>query len=334
MSIDEWEKYVSDREPHFTSEPHFENIPWEKLSKIESDAKDAGWELILRTTNNTAYCPGHVGQDWHQTTQWIFGYPELQFLIILEYSENRWSLIKKEGEKPPILNYFSLSVIATTIVQDDEYYDEYYYDNVKKYFSIPKGPDGWVSNGGMMDEIGTSNFNFIYQKPNVKVGDNDLMDEQIPPSFWKDWIENNKEELLPGKFKKVQITDWSNTFVLPGNQSNSECSNILKIQMDYLYIQKCMKSNINKWLGSVYGGECLHIINRNFFTPPLIYNDKIKTEYDKKVAIIETKIKNEWLPFDQYNDNLFSQEEIRLSENAQELIRQAWAYVKANQISC
>ena len=350
MSNDDWEKYVSEREPHFTSEPHYENIPWEKLFQIETDAKAAGWELILRTTNNTAYCYGHVGQDWHQTTQWIFGYPKLQFLIILEYSEDRWSLTKKEGEKPPIKNYFSLSVIATTnektvqtVLNNSDVYsdDEYFYD-VKKYFAVPKPSNGWIQNGGMMDENGTSNFHFIYQKPNDKVGDfeiTDLMDEQIPPSFWKDWIENNKADLLQGKFKTVQITNWSNTFVLPGNQFNIECSKILQIQMNYLYIQKFMKSNINKWINYVFGSNSLNTINWNYWTPILHYNDKMnREEYDKKVAIIETKTKIkkfgkeevEWLPFNQYENNLFSQEEIRLSVNAQELIKQAWTYIKAN----
>lgn len=58
---------------------------------------------------------------------------------------------------------------------------------------------------------------------------------------------------------------------------------------------------------------------------PIIQN------YLKKTCIIEAKksvdSEPEWKPFDGYRESLFQHESIRLSENAQTLIKQVWGYV-------
>lgn len=157
MSDEDWKIYMETHEPHFTSEPYYELIQWKALQQLEIDAKAAGWKLILRTTNNTAYCPGHVGQNWCQRTQWIFGLPNMQSLIHLTYNEDIWSLNKEEDNSDiPLKNYFSLSVIATTklkvyektaaeIYADLEFdydYDYNYdyqstYSNKVEYYDLP-----------------------------------------------------------------------------------------------------------------------------------------------------------------------------------------------------
>ena len=392
MSDEQWIKYVETREAHFTSDPHYEIIPWEKLHSLESDATRAGWELILRTTNNTAYCPAHVDQDWCQRTQWLFGYPGLQFLVHITYNEDNWSLI--ETEDKPLQNYFSLHVISTNRIKikkadysnydiTDEYDDcESYHDT--RYFEMINCP-GWGRNGGFMDGKGIIDFKYIFIGLNAQfnsflgcystahkeepikttdttdtsdTSDTSLLAVQFPPSFWTDMIEKNRDEIMPGKFKgRVAISDWSDNYVFPGGQF--EFDYVLQWHMDFLFMQKFMKSNINNWIENVSCYDCGEEIGRRYWEPELYHSSRYNSyniywcennediedsensenrEYKihKKLCITETKRTKldgtvYWIPFSQYNEQqpLFEQDEIRLSANAQNLIDQMWTYIKS-----
>jgi len=342
MSDADWQIYVETHEPHFTSEPYYELIPWEALQQLEIDAKAAGWELILRTTNNTAYCPGHVGQDWCQRTQWIFGLPNMQFLIHLTYNEDKWSLVKEEEDNCDIQlkNYFSLIVIATTKIKvlektaeelDVDYDYDYYgnYSSTEEYYDLPKPANGWVHNGGM-SEGGTSQYHYVFANSNSKDNEKEeinILDKMIKPTFWIEWIENNKNNIKLGKFNKVQITHWSDTYVLPGGQFNID--KILQWDMDFRYLQQLRNSNISKWIIRVFGYDCCGTIGYDFWNIKLCGLDT--PELFKKTCIIEAKksadSEDEWKPFDGYRESLFHCKYIRLSENAQNLIRQVWEYV-------
>lgn len=384
MSDIDWEEYVKTHEPHFTSEPHYELIPWEKLCCLETDAIEAGWELVLRTTNNTAYCPGHVDQKWCQRTQWIFAYPGLQFIILITYNEDRWSL--NEEQEPELKNYFELEIISTTRIKTrkieyddsnyDYYMDDYYMADYKyierkdeeKYIEQIKEPIGWIRNGGMTDGNGTCNFKYIFvgknankynswpfnyasqtdtnadtkadSKEDSKEDKKDicLLETRFPKSFWKDLIENNKEEIIPGKFAEVQITHWDDVYVLPGGGSAGGLNNVLQWEMSFLFIKKFMNSNIQKWLTKVYGFECAGNIDNNYWEKIIYWVESQKPEFKKLSCIIEVieKTNNgnangEWILFNQYCKikTLFMCEDIRLSANARILIDQMWEYIKS-----
>jgi hypothetical protein len=369
MSDADWKIYVETHEPHFTSEPHYEVIPWEELQKLEIDAKTAGWELILRTTNNTAYCPGYVGQNWCQRTQWFFGLPNMQFLIHLTYNEDKWSLIEENNNNDlPPKNYFSLNVIATSklkvrektneeLAQELDYDSDYdylrNYSSRVEYYDLPKPATGWVRNSGMIHN-GTSQFEYIFEGSNVKYNsflglytstankandasdskekdtlkpEQNIMEQKIPASFWSEWIENNRDNIEPGKFSKVQITHWSDTYVLPGGQFNID--EVLQWDMDFRFLQKFMNSNISNWLEDIFGYNCCGTIRHDFWNIKIMGPLSDNPELFKKTCIIEAKKSDddEWTPFDGYRDSLLQYKSIRLSENAHTLIEHIWKYV-------
>ena len=427
MSDADWEIYVSTRTPHFTSEPYYELIPWTELQQLEVDAKKAGWELILRTTNNTAYCPGHVGQFWCQRTQWIFGLPNMQFLIHLTYNEDKWSLIDdKNTNELPVKNYFSLQVISTTklIVREktqvelDEEIDnaidldiadeldyslefalkqrhnkDIKYDYKSKYsfsfkptlryYSSLTPASGWISHNGMSCR-GNSQFDYIFVGSNAKLEsygyytspededktkqndkqnnnlvnkkenkENNLMAKMLSSTFWIEWIENNKDKIAPGVFDKVQITHWSDTYVLPGGQFYVD--EVLKWNMDYQFLKQLMQTSIRNWTKSIFGYDCCGAIGNSYWNFKYVGSLMHNPELFKKTCILEAKkadssasssasasasasanasssASDEWVPLDGYCDSLLQYKDIRLSHNAQTLIKQVWDFVeKQNQ---
>lgn len=372
MTDEQWNEYVSTREPHFTDEPHYEIIPWVKLKEIENDAINAGWELILRTTNNTAYCPPSIDYRWYQCTQWIFGYPGMQLLLVLSYTEDKFTLIKEtKDEDIEMTNDFCLAVVSTT---KPKYYTEdeceinsdyecdndcIYCDGKKpggKYYEAIKPAYGWIMNGGCSGGE-TQNFKYMFvgdKKPNFygiyKLSNNQLtgdekekeyeynqkhlINEMFPPKFWTEWIDNNKETLMPGKFEQnIQITSWDDTYVLPGCHY-IDLDEILKWQMSFLFIQKFMKSSIHKWLDDVFGYECGGNIHPNFWIQNLPYNIEQNSYLHKLVCITEvlpanTEDDDKWIPFNKFKIPLLQQKAIRLSTNAKYLIDEMWKYINS-----
>jgi hypothetical protein len=364
MSDEEWRQYVSSREPHFTSEPHYELISWKKLATLEKNASDAGLQLILRTTNNTAYCPGHVEQDWYQNTQWIFGLPGMQFMILLNYTEQKWMLEKKEGVEPPLKNYFSLEICASNrakpyVPKEKENEDEdniswdgisdYVYTPPKYTIESPKVGNGWVMNGGMRSRT-TFQYKFAYVGPNAKLtgfgyvseSDNilqvsdtiDLMDIQLPPQFWRECIELNMPELMPGKFEEIQITHWSNTYVLPGIQTDVE--HILAWEMDFLFQRKLLKSKLDQWVECMFGCDSFHSIGYGCWEPQVEWHHR--DVLAAQTAIIESREideldSNKWEPYCntiRFRPSNFKTKEIRLSPNATSMVKQVWDYINTN----
>jgi hypothetical protein len=354
MNEQQWNEYVSTREPHFTNEPYYDIIPWEKLQQIEIDAKNAGWELILRTTNNTAFCPSKLNYKWFQSTKWIFGYPGMQILLILSYTENKFTLInEKKDEDIELTNYFSLSIISSTKPQknnSNDYYKDYDWESDIEnfipddtYYDEIKPATGWSKNGGFIDN-GTYDFTYIFFGKNIEKNITKLTDEeikirkeniitlQIPKTFWTEWIEYNKDILRTGKFEKsIQITNWDNTNVLPGGQ---DCTSdeIIKWHMSFLFIQKLLKTNIHIWVNDIFGYDCHKNINNNFWNPILPYNIEENTDLQKLICITEvllTNTENNWIPFNTYKIPLLNIKDIQLSLNAKYLIEQMWTFIKS-----
>ena len=376
MTDEDWLEYVSSRKAHFTTKPHYELIPWEKLQVIERDASNAGWELILRTTNNTAYCPPALNYRWYQCTQWIFGYPEYQLLLVLSYTEHKFTLINDTpDDEIELVNYFGLKVVSTTkpkhytkedLYDDDELYrdyDEPYYPNNRPkigdvYYEHIKPAYGWVMNGGILTE-GHSNNNYMYvgnKNPNYFGYYHSLNDEpeltkekrnenkknrietMLPSTFWNEWIDNNKDNLIPGKFKEnIQITHWSDTYVLPGGGDMCETDIILKWDMSFQFIQKLMDSNITKWLDDVFGyGCCSSVIENVFWSSKIPWKINDYPELHKKVCLLECIPNNsddksiDWIPFNGYTMSLFKQKEIKFSNSAKRLIDEVWHHIMKN----
>lgn len=390
----DWKEYVATREPHFTSEPYYELIPWQELQQLEVDAKAAGLELILRTTNNTAYCPGHAGQFWCQRTQWIFGLPNMQFLILLTYNEDKYSYFEEKNTKElPGNNYFNLHIVSTTkfIVREktaeelDEEIDnaielnladelDYSYSfaikqcqnkdlkyefkskhslkpsPILKYYASIKPASGWVQHTGMSLSQGHSQFNYIFAGSNARLepygyyapsedadtqdDEGNLMTTMITPAFWKEWIENNKDIIAPGVFDKIQITDWSDTYVLPG-ENFYYVNEVLKWDMDYRFLKQLMQTTISNWTKNIYGYECCDAIQNKFWNIRFMGSSMNNPELFKKTCILEAKkaecaiasANDEWIPFNGYLDSLFLYQDFRLSQNAQTLIKQVWDYI-------
>ncbi len=384
MTDEQWLEYISTHEAHFTDEPKYDIIPWEKLKQVENDASNAGWELILRTTNNTAYCPPLTDYRWYQRTQWIFGYPGVQLLLVLSYTENKFTLIKEtKDEDIEMINYFSLTVVSTTkpkyYTHDDlvDYYDNIfanydddanpdYYNGIRKvgdkYYENITPATGWIMNGGM-SSTGNYNFNYMFvgdAKPDffgyyrnnyIKLTEEEKKENQqniiskcFPPKFWTEWIDNNKDYLMPGKFeKRIQITHWDNVNVLPGGQCLIGVDDILSWDMSYKFIQKLMVSSINNWVIGVFGYGCCDLIHKNFWSQdiPNPWNITDYPELHKKVCIlksipIDTNINinnsengnNEWIPFNGYIMSIFQQKEITFSDSAKQLIDEVWQHIK------
>ena len=351
MNDTDWKEYVETHQPHFTSEPYYELVPWAKLQQLEVDARKAGWELILRTTNNTAYCPGNVGQQWCQRTQWLFGLPDMQFLIRLTYNEDRFTLLKdkvlKDGDirSIPLSNYFSLEIIVRrkliirqkTEAEIQKARDDYMSDfedtelNIAthvKYYAPIKPASGWKTNNLVnCDYIGFPN-----EKDCCDNDSNENIMNRIKPTFWSEWIEYNKDSVLPGKFAEdLQITHWSDTFVLPGNRSiEYNIDTILEWNMDFIYLQQLLQTNFNNWVDKFYGYNCCGTIPNRFWTNIILgfYDDSM--EMLQKTCIIEGQVKDGslWQPIDGYRETLYQFKHIRLSENASTLIKQALEYVQ------
>lgn len=362
MITEEWDTY-NKQEPYFEESPYYEIIPWEKLAMIENDAQTAGWKLILRTTNNTAHFPNNLGYQWYQTTQWIFGYPNKQILIILKYSESK---MQNDDVKS---NDFTLKVVSTVKLTSREktldeieleFLDNYDYEtpifksNIVEYYKHLKIPKNWMETNGLICGGHSSiNYRYVGDLINTPFGfykdtiddeltriekQKNLVDTHFPASFWFDLIELNKDFILDSKFDdKVQITDWNNSYAYSFHQYNTE--KILDWYKDYLYLKKFMKSSIKKWVKYVFGGDCGNYIDGRYFEPELLFsgvdllNEK---EIQKQVCILEykKKIKDEWEPYIGYGkcDSLFDFEDIRLSENAENLICQFWLDFETNGI--
>jgi len=387
MSDADWETYVSTRKPHFTSEPYYEKIPWEELQQLEVDVKAAGWELILRTTNNTAYCPGHVSQFWCQRTQWIFGLPGMQFLIHLTYNESKTNI------ELPVNSYFSLHVRSTvklierlkTQEELDKEIDDAIelnmadelsysfsfglrclnnkdlkYDfrpqyslkpsRILRYYEQIKPASGWVYHTGLSQQgYAKASYSFLGSKAkfgqlgfyiamfNGNDDDEDtsgdekknVMATRLPPIFWSEWIENNRDSIVPGTFDNLSINSLIDSAVFPG--CNNYVDTILQWDMDYQFLNQLSQSTISNWVKKVYYGHC-GIIAPEFWN--IRFNSYIRDDLVlfKKTCIIEGKKLNsdtdEWVPLDGYRDSLFQYKDIRLSHNAQTLIKQLWDFSK------
>lgn len=342
MNNEEWIEYVESHEPHFTSEPHYELIEWEKLRSLEINAINAGWQLILRTTNNSAYCPAHLDHIWLQKTKWIFAYPELQFIISIDYTECKYNVNLNNLEPTDIsyYNYFNLNVIANTREKQrklNDYYDNEHQQDWYKYYERIKCP-GWNINGGLNIK-GLMQYSYI---PNINMDNDldndqfDLLDKLFPASFWKDSIEINKEEILLGKIKEISIYNFDSTDVLPGGSQQEEI--ILKSYMNFLYMQKLIKTDINKWVELVYLYECGKTINYQLWEPQMEWEYRQNPENYKQICILEAKhlekdnlddkINENWQPLvNEIAAQILHQTEIRLSANANELIKQVLEYI-------
>jgi hypothetical protein len=209
-----------------------------------------------------------------------------------------------------------------------------------------------------MSKGGTSNFDYIFVGPNGEYScyygirddaeDNcganggagantkdkqknahNKLTERFQLTFWTEWIENNKDDIEPGKFDEVQITDWSGTGLFPGGQFNID--QILSWDIGFRYLEQFMKSNIRNWTKHVFGYDCCGEIGINYWNTKLSGPFFNIPELFKKMCIIEAKKSDdsddEWKPFNGYRDSLFQYEHIRLSENALTLIKQVWEYV-------
>lgn len=238
---------------------------------------------------------------------------------------------------------------------------DYTTSNVE-YYPLPTPATGWIRNGGMILKHGTSNFNYVFVGANAKfnsflgtyvsnhaedAGDVDgvkkqkqknIMEHKIPASFWTEWIELNKGEIQRGRFDEVQITHWSDTYVLPGGQFDVE--DIIGWDMDFHFLKQFMQSKIRNWIKRVYGYNCNEIIgckywNMNFscwnMGPELIAKTCIleaqKPGKDRGRGM--DRDRDEWEPFEGYNNSLLEYEDIRLSANAKYLIEQAWLFIKS-----
>lgn len=74
---------------YVTGEPSipYKKANWASMIKIEDIASQAGFELLLRVTNNADSLPSRREIKFLQTTEWVFGLKDFDMTIILEYRE-------------------------------------------------------------------------------------------------------------------------------------------------------------------------------------------------------------------------------------------------------
>jgi len=293
LSDEEWRKYATELEPHFTEEPYYENIPWVQIkARIEDSAKDAGFDVILRTTNNKAYCPDTRDLDWNQETKWIFGYKDKRIIIHITYAEqlekNEWKnfvSIEVHMELPQRETAKSLDKTSPNFKDGIPCRDAHIYFQ-------PCPPEGYVSNGGFVSP-GTTEFHYInlqtknlhwqyekLQKEYKHPGWTNILERDITPTFFKEWLEKNP--IISGKIEDIHMWGYSGTFTFPGNP-RSIC-----LLMDYLFLNKLMRSAVTEYIIDPWSRECTSMVS-DFF-----WSQCGKTE--KTCSILEGELGGYWYP--------------------------------------
>lgn len=344
MNEEEWEKYAHNLEPHFTQEPYYEIVPWSQIkARIEDSAKDAGFDLILRTTNNKAYCPDTNNLDWIQKTKWIFGYKNKRIIIHITYTEQIMS-----GEWVNFVEnqtYMELPKHEIDVTKEYEEFEESYdvtsssnhrfmYEQVSHrdgrcfatVFRQPTPPDGYLSNGGFVGP-GTTHFHYFnvasknlhpYYKELRKTynhpGWTNTLERDITPTFFKEWLEKNP--IVSGKASDILLWSFSDTFTFPGQP------HCLSLLMDYLFLEKLMQSSIADYVLEPWSRECTWEVSEMF------WRQNGMTE--KSCSVLEGRVKDYWYPvFDRKSSSIpvTEFEELRFTPKLKKLIDEKFAQI-------
>lgn len=308
LSDDKWKEYVTSHKPHFTDEPYYELITWENLKVVETFAKEAGFKLILRTTNNTAYCPYILNNiSWRQQTVWIFGYESLQLLICVKYSEtyqnyetNDFNIrlyMQKELEEIDVTNevdayyenlIFETDYVATmeqvvgkTILKNTGYF--------AKRFPKIQAPNGYVTDEDV--DFGSDKDKALFVHDFYKISGGDF----LKPTFFQDLLNINK--FLPGKLEECFFFDFSDNSLFLYNQP-------LCWYMDYLWLQELLKTEIANFVQNPCGFHCMSDI----------YIDK------KYHSILEGRKEKEWTSV-YHPESIFMYADYRFTQLAEQLIQ-------------
>lgn len=205
---------------HFTEAPTYQVWPWKSLVKIERRARQAGFELILRTTVNNELSPTHLDTDYLQRTQWFFGIPGKALVIHVTYTE---ALYKKRDALEGPKAYTECEVIGTSIREHI--------------------PPNYSRNGGCYsyecDQTGLLFTGHVDSMLNP-------LRNAYPKSFWTWWSENS----LTGVIQDTFITElWSMKSVCPGFQTNTQ--HAIGHIVDMAFINQVLKSPLKNYFRSV-----------------------------------------------------------------------------------
>jgi len=278
MDEAEWKKYSTELHPHFTEEPYFEVVSWPVVkARIEDNAKEAGFSLILRTTNNKCYCPDHEDHEWNQQTQWLFGYPDKRIIIHIVYAEHAKEIKNKDTWQ----NYVSIDVHIELPLH-----------------KAPIAPDGYVSNGGMvkpgiteyhyyMIEGKKSRFYEDLQKTYVHPGYNNVLEREITPTFFGEWLQRNPF-IIAGTIEDIHMWSYSDTFDFPGRKQSA----VLSLYMDYLFLQRLLKSNMSQFVSQPWSFQCMHTLSPQFW----ILNGMRAPSSESGIHLLEGKFEEAWYP--------------------------------------
>lgn len=326
LTDEKWKKYANDLEPFFTEEPYYEVVPWSQIkSRIEDTAKEAGFEMVLRTTNNKAYCPDHFDDEWIQKTQWLFGYKGKKIFFHITYTEEK----AKDGKWQNFVSihaHLELPVEEIDVTEDYKTHmhnfveedddGQFKYETVIKkkdrYIALvykqPCPPNGYISNGGMV-MAGLTEYYY------TKVFDFETNDEKkicvlerdITPTFFSEWLEKN--QVLDGKIETIYNCGYSYSLNFFFGKSS-----VLRFLMDFLFLKKLLKSNIEEFITKPWSREC------TFEISDAVWKSFGKTK--NTCSVLEGKIGFIWYPV--YN-RMFQRkvtdfEKLRLTSELQSLI--------------
>lgn len=342
LSDEEWKKYANEKEPHFTEEPHYEIVPWSDIkARIEDNAETSGFDLVLRTTNNKAYCPDHFDYEWIQKTQWLFGYKNKRIFVHITYTEQK---TLSHGWK----NFVDIDVHLEVLWKERDVTDEYIEflenDDVTRpqpcrfkygtpterdgryYAKIYQKtcPMGYFLDGGMVDkEVSEFRYTMVegshshslshlpwfenLKKVFVHPGYTNDLERCITPTFFSELIEKNL--ILDGKMENIHMWHYSDTFSFPGK------SKVLCLWMDYLFLKKLMQSQVANYI--------THPWQREISTKTASFFWDNSDEFERSCSYLERKIEGFWYPAFHTNlDNLIENLEssLRLTPTLQKLI--------------
>lgn len=326
LSEEEWNKYTHELEPHFTEEPYYEVIPWAKIkARIEDNARLSGFDLILRTTNNKAYCPDVHDYDWIQKTQWLFGYKNKRIIIHITFTEqfdekSGWknfvcihTHIELPLEEVDVTKEYEAHLEETdicdiyTLERRFPYHNTLVKKNGRFYAKIyrqPCPPAGYVSNGGMVKPGITECY---YKKAIESDEYENVLERDITPTFFTEWLEKNP--IVQDKIEDIHMWGYSDTFVF--------CSNSFPISllMDFLFLKKLLKTKVTEYIVNPWSRQCTSRVYESF------WRDHGVEKGD--CSILEGKVGCIWYPVynaGEKNRDVREYEKLRFNLQLQKLI--------------
>jgi hypothetical protein len=293
---DSWREYVH-RGLLFQEAPKYIVYPWCSLVKMERRARRAGWELILRFTSHSGVCPPHLDACWAQNTTWFWGLPGRQNIVIISYTE-----IKYTGDK-------EIRCYAET---------EWLLGNSGQDINIPKG---FIYIGG------SSSDRFLRINLGWRQSSNTLnpLRQCYTNEFWR---EIAAQECSAGPFQRLSLYNMPCSTILPGIQTNVQ--KILGIELQVDFMKLLHASKFHEWCRNVVGMCTLDV---DVWNPVWCHYPSAGQERPALSAWHNLYMQGLldvgcWAPIDLKHRSIFDYRELRVAPTARVLLDNVWEHVQ------